>query len=501
MSARINIDVNGFVALKQQADKVAQINKDYAVETDQNRKLGAQADQQQATQSLEAQNQRGTTSPQSNSVTRRDKAPQTFDALKDRRNDVPTTELTRELAATATGASLTPFAVQWKGDITYQPQTVWEGLLFPEAVYGEQPTSTVTYSGGHRAVTRPFEVAASSSIVQVAQEERYTEWQTVPKLCLSVCGPSTWVYEGWWAESITVAFYSVVPGASLSNPVYLTQEFYSSPVSNGPVGPISHGVNGEYLAVKSDGTIFVVVRLPWEPVNIQTTDLAREVYLANPGTSSPAPVDGKQQKTLSGQYNGNAVRTGYPSIPLYKFEQTQPILFIRAKGGKIESKTVGYDPSQSFATFFYDNAYTDDPGRNLRSSYAGEVRVRGQKAHKLRMRYEEVYEGDTYVWYEDFPYASLTGFVTGTGAQARLQAGVTFEDHIYTLSSYSTDAELATQLAAIKNPTSYQDQPEYLPDKVVPVKVPSSFLATAAKRLSTEGADDLTPLTYFVAMP
>lgn len=78
---------------------------------------------------------------------------------------------------------------------------------------------------------------------------------------------------------------------------------------------------------------------------------------------------------------------------------------------------------------------------------------------------------------------------------------MTFEDHIYNLSPYSTDAQLAEQLAAIRNPTSYQDQPEYLPDKVVKLKLSPSFIAQAAKQISTSGADVLTPLTYFVAMP
>jgi hypothetical protein len=411
-----------------------------------------------------------------------------------------TPEIDRRPAASRVTVALSAFALQWRGDVTYQPQTVWEDVLFPEVINASE-LSTVTYSGGHLTDANNFQIAAGSSVVNIPQQTRYTEWQTVPKLCITSCGPNNWIYDGCWAETITVGFTSGVPGASLSNPVYLTKEFIQAPPAISPVGPISHSATGEYLAVKPDGTIFLVIRLPWEPVVTQTVDLGREVFLANPGTSSPQLVQGKQQQNLAGQYNGNAVRSGFPSVPLYTIGQTQPVLFIRVKGRQIQSKTVGFDTAQSFATFFSANAYEDDPGRGLRSSYAGEVRIKNQQAHLLRMRYEEQIEGETYVFYEDFPFLSLTGFVTGAGSAAQLNAGVTFEDHIYTLEPYVSDAELAAQLAAIVNPSAYQDQPEYLPDTVIPVKVSSSFLASAANRLSTDGADELTPLTYFVAMP
>lgn len=406
----------------------------------------------------------------------------------------------RRPAAQRGGDVLVPFAISWRGAVTYQPTQVWSGTLFPEA--GFTSTSTVTYSGGHYAETQPYQIAAGKELISVAQPARYTEWNSVPKLCTTVCGPSTWIYEGWWAESITASFSSGVPGATLSNPVTLTTNFTPAPLSNGPTGPISHGADLNYLAVATDGTIFAIAMLPWQPIAITDEALQREVYLANPGTSSPYNVDGHQQKVAAtGLYNGNAVRSGYPSKPLYKFGNGQPVLFMRIKNGKVESKTALYDPTTSFVPFYQTNAYSDDPGKNLRSSYSGEVRVKDNQAHKLRMRYEEVFEGDTYIWYEDFPYLSLTGFITGSGAQAKLQAGVTFEDHIYNLSPYSTDAQLAEQLAAIRNPTSYQDQPEYLPDKVVKLKLSPSFIAQAAKQISTSGADVLTPLTYFVAMP
>ena len=154
-----------------------------------------------------------------------------------------------------------------------------------------------------------------------------------------------------------------------------------------------------------------------------------------------------------------------------------------------------------FVDFYKANAYSDDPGKNLRDTYAGEVRIRGNQANKLRMRFTEVFDGDTYTYYRDFPFLGLTEFVEGTGANAKLKAGVTFENHIYNLEPYTSDAQLATQLANIRNPTGYEDQPEFLPDKVVKLKVSPSFIAAAAKQISTSGSDVLTPLTYFVAMP
>lgn len=510
MSTQINIDANGFIALKQQADKVAQLNQQSAVQKDEAKKLtkaerleqsrkkfGELADRfrDNIAERKAEQNEANNTQP-SAAVNQR----QATDSKGKKRNDVPSVELVRELSAQRDTNPLVPFAITWRGEVTYSPKQVWSGTLFPEA--GFTSTSTVAYSGGDEADPQPYQIAAGSNLISIPQALRYSEWNSVPKLCTTVCGPSTWVYEGWWAESITATFTGGAPGASISNPVTLTTSFTPAPLSQGPTGPISHGADLNYLAVATDGTIFAIAMLPWEPINITSEDLQREVYLANPGTSSPNNVDGKQQKVVTtGLYNGNAVRTGYPSKPLYKFGEGQPVLFMRIKGSKVDSKTALYDPTTSFVPFYQANAYSDDPGKNLRSSYSGEVRIKGNQAHKLRMRYEEVFEGDTYIWYEDFPYLSLTGFITGTGAQARLQAGVTFEDHIYNLSPYNTDAELAEQLAAIVNPTGYQDQPEFLPKRVVKLSISPAFIAQAARQLSTEGADVMTPLTYFVAMP
>lgn len=505
MSTRINISADGLIALKQQADKVSELNQQSAVQKEDEKKL-AKAERLERSRSnfRELADRFGQNRSDRAAASKQEPMPapagQPMDQNGRKRNDVPTTELVRELSAQRFGEPLVPFAISWRGAITYQAPRIWSGTVFPEA--GFTTTSTVTYYGGDYAETGPYQIAAGKDLISITQPVRYTEWRSVPKLCTTVCGPSTWVYEGWWAESITASFTSGAPGASISNPVTLTTEFDAAPPSNGPTGPISHGADLNYLAVGTDGTIFVIAMLPWEPISITTEALQREVYLANPGTSSPYNVDGQQQKVAAtGLYNGNAVRTGYPSKPLYQFSDGQPVLFMRIKNGKVSSKTALYDPTTSFVPFYQANAYSDDPGKNLRNTYAGEVRVRNNQAHKLRMRYQEVFEGDTYVWYEDFPYLSLTGFITGTGSKAKLNAGVTFEDHIYNLDPYNTDAELAAQLGAIVNPTGYQDQPEYLPDRVQKLSISPSFVAQAAKQISTEGADVLTPLTYFVAMP
>ena len=503
MSTRINIDVNGFVALKQQADAVAQKNQESAVTRQEEARLTN-------TQRLESKREKfgqlrdrfraarkdnpSTDEPRTASSAQ---AKQPTTSTGQKRNDVPTNELTRELSAFRRGDELVPFAVSWRGNLTAAPQTVWEGILFPEA--GTTQTSKITYAGGDEVQPQQFEIASSNDIAQVDQITRYSEWTSVPRLCFNgVCGPSFWIYEGWWAESITGAFISGVPDASISNPVVLTTEFNPAPSSVTPTGPINHSTTGEYLAVKPDGTMFLVVRLPWQPVEITTTELSREVYAANPATTEPFDALGQQQKNLNGGYNGNPVRSPFPSVPLYKIGTTQPVMFIRAKGGAMETKIAGYDTSQSFATFYEANAYSDDPGKELRSSYAGEVRIRGNKAHLLRMKWSEVIDGETYVYYENFPQPTLSQFITGTGALARLRSDVSFEDHIYTLQPYNTDAELAAQLAAITTPAGVQENPPY---RAVPINVSKAFVAAASRQLSTAGPDVLTPLTFFAAMP
>ncbi|MGA0806706.1 MAG: hypothetical protein ACO3PV_09375 [Pseudohongiellaceae bacterium] len=432
-------------------------------------------------------------------------APQQFPLVQQRADSarehsgVPDLYKKRRIAAQRDGQTLVPFAFSWRGDTTIRTPYVYEFQTRGVVVTSPVPPSIITYTGGDYLVPHSFQVASSGTLAEVAQTARHSEWRTKAKIAwLDFYGPE-WTYEGFWAEELRSTIYADA----------LTWELPSSPGNLSPVGPMSHTSAPQYLGVGTDGTMFMVLELPYDVAEIQsvqapsTTPLAtfyRDVYYSS--SNEPFKLSGLQQYTNVGgvnYYNGLPLGTTLPyaSTPLYTFAG-KPYMFLRVKGGNIAYKTAKLAVGANFSDFYLANAYEDDPGKNLRSTYAGEVRLRGNTAHILRMRYEELFEGETYVWYENFPFSSLTRFITGTGAQAKLQAGVTFEDHVYTLASYSTDAELASQLAAISTPFGTQINPPY---RAVPVKVADSFVAAAAKRISNAGSDELTPLTFFAAMP
>lgn len=416
---------------------------------------------------------------------------------------VPDLYKKRRPAAQRDQQTLVPFALNWRGNLTPRTPTVYEFQTRATSGVNPVPPSYMTYSGGDYLAASNFEISTAKEILQIQQRERYSEWKTTAKIAwLSFYGPQ-WSYEGFWAEELRSSQFGDA----------LTWELPSAPGNVSPVGPLSHSTTGSYLAVGTDGTMFIMVALPYEAIDTNTvqtpstsppiTTFYRDVYYST--VNEPFKLAGLQQYvTVNGSnaYNGLPLGSfaNYPSKPLHTFAG-QPYLFMKVKNGQITSKTATKTSTQNLADFYAANAWEDDPGRQMRGTYIGEVRIKGNQAHILRMRYEELFEGDTYIWYEDFPFGSLSSFVTGTGANATLQAGVTFEDHIYNLSPYSTPAELATQLSNIIKPGGYNGEISDPPDQTKPVSVPSAFFASAAKQLSTSGSDELTPLTYFVAMP
>lgn len=391
-----------------------------------------------------------------------------------------------------------PFALSWRGTLTLRTPTTYEVQLrtLPTVTV---PPSIFTYSGGDYLTPNGFQISSAKSLITVPQAARYSEWKTTGKIAyLSFYGPE-WSYEGFWAEQLRSDSFGTE-----------TWELPTCPGNLATVGPLSHSTTGSYLAVGTDGTIYITVALPYEAIDtasIQTpseappiTTFYRDIYYST--VNAPFKLAGLQQYVNVGgvnQYNGLPVGP-YGSKPLHTFAG-QPYLFLKVQKGQITTQSATKTSGQSWASFYGANAWPDDPGKELRGSYGGEVRIRGNQAHILRMRYEEIYEGDTYTNYEDFPFGSLGSFITGTGANATLQPGVTFEDHIYELTSYSNASELADQLNAIQLPNAFNGEMNYPPDQIKPVNVPAKFISAAAKQISSSGPDELTPLTYFVAMP
>lgn len=500
MSTRINIAADGFIALKQQADKVAKLNQQSAVKRFDDKQTADQvlrnnAGATNAASTVASGKGSKSAAPPPVAGSARPTA-RTIGNSKERRNDVPSTELVRELSAQLSAQPLVPFALAWNGNLTTQAPTVYEVQL-RELEFNIVPPSIFTYSGGDYLAPSNFEVSSSKTLVSVPQVGRYKEWVTKGKIAYFDYYGREWSYEGFWAEQLR----SDLVGT-------LTWDLPPCPGNLSPVGPIYHTPDIDCLAVGSAGTLFITVALPYEA---STTSSVQTPSTAPPITTFDRDIihstnyeafklRGLQQYvSVDGVnlYNGLAVGP-YPSKPLYKFAG-QPYLFMRVIDGQTFTKTATKDNDQLFGDFYEANAWDDDPSRGMRGTYAGEVRVRNQQAHKLRMRFVD--PETNLVYYEDFPYSSLSSFITGERTNARLRSGVTFEDHIYNLSPYSTSQELADLLLAIVNPTGYEDQPSYLPDRIVKLGAPSSLFALPASRLQTSGSDQLSPLTYFVAMP
>lgn len=412
----------------------------------------------------------------------------------------PDTSVSRRVSAQRKGTPLIPFAMSWRGTLTTRTPTVYQVQLrtLPNVTV---PPSIFTYSGGDYLEAGAFQIASSKSTTNIEQPARYSEWNTKAKIAYLGFYGYEWTYEGFWAELLK----SNASGTQ-------TWQLPTAPGNLSPVGPFFHSTSPSYLAVATDGTVFITVALPKNAIDtnsVQTpsetpiTTFDRDVYYST--SNEPFKLDGLQQYVTIGgtpYYNGLPVGSPnpYPSTPLYSF-QGQPYLFMKVSKGVITTKTATRAANAAWNTFYAENAWTDDPGKELRGSYSGEVRIRSGKAHFLRLRYEEVIDNDLYVNYENFPFPSLGSFVSGSGASTRLQAGVKFEDHIYNLNPYNTSAELAAQLSAITLPTGFNGQTTDPPDQVVAVQTKSDFLAAAAKSISTSGSEVLTPLTFFVALP
>ena len=416
----------------------------------------------------------------------------------------PDTSTTNRPAAHRSAQKLEPFALTWRGVLTERTPTTYEFLTREFAAANVPvPPSIITYSGGDLLVPNAFQISSSGSLIDLPQATRYSEWRTQAKIAWFDYYGYEWTHEGFWAEELRSGdpegtYRWTLPPA---------------PGNRTPVGSLSHTANGSYLAVDNEGTLYITVPLPYEPVVSSATQTPsttppittfyRDVYYST--VNEPFKLAGFQQYvTIDGtpQYNGLPIGAPNPYVskPLHTFAE-QPYLFMRVEGGVVSTQTATKLDNQSFAAFYASNAWPGDPGKELRSTYAGEVRIRGNQAHVLRMRYTEETGGQTNIRYEDFPFPSLTSFVVGSGSGARLQQGVSFQDHLYNLNPYSNSAELAGQLATIVNPTNYQGQPALLPDRVKPVNVSRKRIAAAAKQLSNQGDDILTPLTYFVALP
>lgn len=522
MSTDIRIRVDGLNRLKEQAKSVAQVNRESAKSRLDERATTVAAAQVQARSRLyrgedpdrPTESELDKRLAQSNSISVASELPLSG---QQKPNGVPSVDFVRELSAQRGGPLLIPFGLSWRGNLTTRQPTTFEILLTKKDGTAAIRPSVFTYSGGDYLAPGPFQIAASGSKVDVAQPPRYSEWKTVGRISLNNITQATWTFEGFWADE-------------LINPVYTdwpeSFDLTSAPGNNSPVGVLSHASGPTNLSVGSDGSIYFVLKLPLENVDALAAELpddsftfppssfrddVRPIWWGSVSSSSPLFLGGLQQYVdVAGVKGYSSYTLGAESPgtsrPLYDFAYKEPYMFARVKNGEIESKIAyynkySYNPynvETNFGEFILNNSFPDDPGRQMRTTYGGEVRIKGNDAHFLRMRYVEEFEGELYVWYEDFPFSSLTAFIIGTGKSARLIKGVTFEDHIY---KGDGTPWTAAKLAEIVNPTSYQDQPEFLPDRVVKLKVPSSFVAKAAARLSTEGEDELTPLTYFVAMP
>ena len=370
----------------------------------------------------------------------------------------PNTAIDRRPAAQRTG-DLLPFAITWRGVQTPNasvPETISLELGLLEA----DPPSTFTYAGGDALDPSPIRFATSKAQLAVPQIPRSSGYSTTVQLFNGGNVGSVNVLSGFWVTEIDT------DTELISNPLTPVNSLPSTFPS--PLGPLAYSPSPRYLAVDPAGSAYVTIPLPAAPVASTTFSDRNNVF-----------------------YDINNFWRTYGTGQTGTGEKPTPVLFLKLTRGQITSKTVSKATSETWPDFFSANCFDDDPGKNLRTIYLGEVRIKGNVARILRLR---LTDEEDIAYYEDFPFAGLSDFVAAPNGKPIVPAGVWFEEHGYTLPSYSSDAELSVLLSGFVAP----GQSGTPPTTTTRISLGNALFNPAFQLLGNDPGDIVTPNTYFV---
>lgn len=391
---------------------------------------------------------------------------------------LPDTSVDRRPAAQRRGATLLPFAISWRGVLGGPYDTSVVTVLRTVEVLGSgtrYDLITSTYSGGRTLDPSPIRLASKAALASSPEVSRVEPYSTYVVTCVTSSSPDS-------CQLPSLTKPSQFPGQWLTAAKRYIENPYTpvldAPNITLPVGSFEYTPSTSCVSVATDGTVYMMVQLPDQPVSLTERTYA---------------------EFIEAGYPQNTLITGYPvTMPyndtsepfrgltnfIYATQPTQRYMFIKARGDTMESKIASPSTGQSFEDFIYANLYSDDPSRDARQAgYMGEYRLRNGTAKFLQLK-----TGDDA--YTGFPYGYLQDYKDAEDLPV-LPSGVGFEDFTYRLQPYSTTAELVEQLTALQTVGSAT------PISRVPVPTTQAVFASAKSQLGNDVGDEITPYLYF----
>jgi hypothetical protein len=366
------------------------------------------------------------------------------------------------------GSTFVPLAINWRGAVVTTEDSYTTGLSYRYEVY----TNTL-------AVCTPNPVSlsvAGKSLVQVPQDTHVSTFgYRVSNL------PNNFSDQSGRGNIVSVQYQA-------GSTVY--------PLAPAPILPVNRIAPTSFqpsIVVATKGKVlFAAMSLPPEP---STFDSRMSYY---PWLDSGNPVN-----TLIDDYpfdieHSTAVTPwrGLATSPYFGPAGRQvptPYMFFRIQGSVVQRRSAVHRHPESFGDFYAANAFADDPSKDMRGIYAGEVRVSGQRARFLRLKNTET------GLYQDFPFGDLRTFVSPVTGLPVIAAPYELVVHTHQLPAYSTPAELAEYLDKCVDPNSAGGL--YIgPSIERRQRLPASFFAATAAKLDKTGPDTLTDDSFFLVL-
>lgn len=374
--------------------------------------------------------------------------------------------------------TLLPFAISWKGVLSSPYNTSVVTLLRTVEVFGSgtrYDLITSTYSGGRTLNPSPIRFASKTALVSSPEGSRVEPYSTYVVTCVTSSSPDSCLLPSFTKPSQFPGQWLTAARRYVENPYIPVLD---APDITLPVGSVQYSPSTSCVSVATDGTVYMVLQLPNQPVSLTVRTYAEFIAAGYP------------QNTLITGYpvtmpysNAYEPFTGLTNF-VYATQPTQRYMFIRARGQTMESKIASPSTGQSLGDFLYANLYSGDPSREARQAgYLGEYRLRNGTAKFLQLK-----TGDDA--YTGFPYNYLQDYRDDDNLPL-LPSGVGFEDFTYRLHPYSTTAQLVEQLTALQTVGSAT------PISRTPVHTTQTVFASAKSQLGNDAGEEITPYLYF----
>lgn len=374
----------------------------------------------------------------------------------------------RDPAAFATGSAFVPLAINWRGVVATTENSYTTQLSYRYEIY----TNTLSV-----CTPNPVRLSvAGKKLVEVAQETHISDFSyRVSNLPNNV---SDYIGSGH------VTSVSYLGPADEYIPL--------GPAPNLPVNRIAPTGFQPSIVVASKGRVlFAAISMPPEH-SIFNNRLSYYPWL-NGGQPVSTLIDDYPFDIQPGTINLWYGRSTTPYFRPAGQQVPTPYVFLRIQGSNIQSKSAVHNHPDTFGDFYSANAFADDPSKDMRGLYTGEVRVEGQRARFLRLKNTNT------GLYQDFPFGDLHTFISPVTGLPVIAAPYELVVHTHQLPTYSTPAQLAGLLAQCVDPNSAGGL--YIgPSIERRQQIPVSFFASTAAKLDKTGPDTLTEDSFFLVL-